>query len=429
MSELISSILSRKTRSASRSLASGAAGLGLVLGALASPSDSFEVRTASAVGRLPASECGEVRLDDVGGAMEHVKVRNQRAIGSCYAHAAAQLYDAWRFRNADMEFEHSSAGFEISQRYKWDREETSVDGGHVKKIIPKLLREGTCSQEELDSLFRGPTLDGFASKVMQIFNKHRAEYHRRMKEALPSQYNFGADLADVARMREQQGFARQDNTRVDRSRVHFDISKVVAQEVLAKGVVELKAYIKDVCVISQAHIPYSKLQPDANTVRMFEMISLAECPEQRRIYAKNEFRINDVSTYTNGKGLVPGVLDEKARFKPEVSLPTIHRELDKGLRRAMPIAVSYCSSILAEGRGFKTKDPNTDDCGRHASLITGRRKNPQSGRCELLIRNTWGNSCGSYSKDWTCDSAKGSVWVDEQVLGRAITNVQTVVPN
>ncbi len=429
MRDQLTTILKAKVRGASRGLVTFAAGLGFAFGALASPTASFDSKVAPVIGRLPASACGEVRLDAEGGAMEHVKVRNQRAIGSCYAHAAAQLYDAWRFRNADMEYDHSSAGFEISQRYKWDRDETSVDGGHVKKIIPKLLQEGTCSQEELDSLFRGVTLDGFASKVMQIFTKYRDEFRRRMKEELPSPIEVQAEIGAEILKREMQGFARQDNTRVDRSRIHFDVRSMVARDVLAKGVVELKAYIKDVCVISQAHIPYSKLQPDANTVRMFEMISLAECPEQRRLYAKNQFRINDVSTYTNGKGMIPGVLDEKPRFKPEVSLPAIHRELDKGLSRAMPIAVSYCASVLGEGKAFKTKDPNTDQCGRHASLITGRRKNPQSGKCELLIRNTWGNSCGSYSRDWTCDSAKGSVWVDEATLGRAITNVQTIVPN
>jgi hypothetical protein len=109
----------------------------------------------------------------------------------------------------------------------------------------------------------------------------------------------------------------------------------------------------------------------------------------------------------------------------------VDAELDKGLEQAYPLGISYCDKVLYDGRAFTPKDYDTEDCGRHASLIIGRRPNPDpkfKDSCQYLIRNSWGKNCSSYHDDWTCEAEKGSVWVDADVLGRAIHDVQTLVP-
>ncbi len=58
------------------------------------------------------------------------------------------------------------------------------------------------------------------------------------------------------------------------------------------------------------------------------------------------------------------------------------------------------------------------DCGNHVSLVVGRRQ--QGGKCQYLVRNTWGTSCSFYKK-WECDKdasgqGTGGFWVDAATL-------------
>lgn len=57
---------------------------------------------------LADEDCSPIRLDDPGYSMEHVQVRDQKLIGDCYAEAAAQIYDAWRFLHQSKYYERQS---------------------------------------------------------------------------------------------------------------------------------------------------------------------------------------------------------------------------------------------------------------------------------------------------------------------------------
>lgn len=72
-------------------------------------------------------------------------------------------------------------------------------------------------------------------------------------------------------------------------------------------------------------------------------------------------------------------------------------------------------------RGLKN-DEATKDCLGHASLVIGRRR--YQGKCQFLIRNTWGTACQKYSKDWDCDH--GNVWLDSDEVAANVVYVSTL---
>ncbi len=70
--------------------------------------------------------------------------------------------------------------------------------------------------------------------------------------------------------------------------------------------------------------------------------------------------------------------------------------------------------------------------GGHATLITGRRKNPDTGVCEYLIRNTWGKSCDEdEASGLTCDMIcegqlcryTGYLWVETRRIKNSILGI------
>jgi len=80
----------------------------------------------------------------------------------------------------------------------------------------------------------------------------------------------------------------------------------------------------------------------------------------------------------------------------------------------LPVGVAYCWTFLLDGadtpnmwektvggcfRKGKSLDQDKEDGGKevdHKSVLIGRRVNPTNGRCEFLLRNSWGNECTPY---------------------------------
>lgn len=398
--------------------------------------------------RVFGSDCSPIRLDGKNGSMANVAVRNQQAIGSCYAHAAAQMYDAWRFTHGENDVEdyvNFSSGFEIGQRFKIDEnarientshlKDTDISGGLVSEILPFLLDEGTCSQKELNGLFRadvrkssGLDVDLYASIVMSKFNKYKkmfleghAEIHRR--------YHPEAVATDPTKLDFKITALRSDQTQVNmqKARLHEALREqgeveILRRKILDASLAEVKDFNASILSNPDLDIHYDSIQAEDNTVKLFETLSVIDCADSRRRRTRGKFEVATHRVSTMGLfSRERSVSDRAAALRI-----AINAEFAKGPSRAYPIGIAYCSAVLSEGLSYRTKDFASEKCGRHASLVIGRRPDPKNqDRCQYLIRNTWGKSC-SYNKDWNCEAERGSVWVDGDTLSRATHELQTI---
>ncbi len=96
------------------------------------------------------------------------------------------------------------------------------------------------------------------------------------------------------------------------------------------------------------------------------------------------------------------------------------KELLNKKTKAQPIGIGYCQNILEKsnylGINHKRVTPQVlRGCHGHASLIVGKRE--RGGRCQFLVRNTYGTHC---KYDWECmKNKKGEalgIWVDAKAL-------------
>lgn len=102
--------------------------------------------------------------------------------------------------------------------------------------------------------------------------------------------------------------------------------------------------------------------------------------------------------------------------KTEPLLRAIHQQLD----RNNIVGVSYFADFFE-----KDDAPNTE-ASRHVTPIVARQWNKAKNRCELLIRNSYGERCTGYraaslQEPGVC--VKGNIWVSEKVLLKSIFGV------
>ncbi|MBY0471581.1 hypothetical protein K2X30_10480 [bacterium] len=87
--------------------------------------------------------------------------------------------------------------------------------------------------------------------------------------------------------------------------------------------------------------------------------------------------------------------------------------------QAMPFAPLHCENVFKSDstyRGVYEKGEISDTCRTHITLIIGKRPNQDTGRCEFLIRNSWGENCGPLVDPWKCEKGTGSFWIDAEAL-------------
>jgi uncharacterized protein YktA (UPF0223 family) len=71
------------------------------------------------------------------------------------------------------------------------------------------------------------------------------------------------------------------------------------------------------------------------------------------------------------------------------------RELNKN----NPVLLTYKGSVLTSPSNFLTRSVHFFQRTNHQSVIIGKRV--RGGKCQFLLKNTWGNYC-RYNKDWNC---------------------------
>jgi hypothetical protein len=65
--------------------------------------------------------------------------------------------------------------------------------------------------------------------------------------------------------------------------------------------------------------------------------------------------------------------------------------------------------------------------GDHEMMVVARRMG-KNGKCEYLVRNSWGRGCSYYKEPMAsnCEPDKGSIWMDNDTIERGVTDVLVI---
>lgn len=119
------------------------------------------------------------------------------------------------------------------------------------------------------------------------------------------------------------------------------------------------------------------------------------------------------------KGLKVG---SKALYAPQTKPSDMIKKINDELNN---------NNIVGVGYDYNKLD-NVNDRGDHASIVVGRRTNPETGACEFLVRNSWGKDCEQkegpgLSCHKNCDASgcrySGHFWVSENRLRDSLIGV------
>lgn len=151
-------------------------------------------------------------------------------------------------------------------------------------------------------------------------------------------------------------------------------------------------------------VPFQKLEPEVLSIlnklssdkKVAAFLDLS-C-KQRHVPA------NDYRLLTQFMGR-PGVTQDKMMNK-----------LDSILSKSEPVTIGYDPKILDHGVNYQGKEQD------HASTVIGRKFNKQSGQCEYLIKNTWGDDVDC-QKTPSVSCEKGNYWVSRTLLKKNLSEI------
>ncbi len=305
--------------------------------------------------------CTPIRLDAPGMPMENMPVYDQGKTDLCYAYTAAQVVDAWRFSHGDQNRNHLTSPLSAAILYTRDYEDNpdfdDIDLGHPDYTARVILANGSCSPP---------------------VHRH-AEQEGTLRETLDRIQSLHGNLQGLAERVQRSPLLTAGN------QMCTDVSSVVPRNLpeLARNIASTMARMNSFEFIDRLYRGYCH---NAN-------VRPVQPPAQVKV---DSIRALEKST------AVQSLTD------------SVHLAL--GAQPPQPAGISYCSEILKDSatRGVDLDDPDGPvTCkGTHASVVIGRRPGPE-GRCQLLIRNTWGDSCNVDSK-WQCEN--GNIWIDQDAL-------------
>ena len=377
--------------------------------------------TASEAQNQPnADACSALRLDDEPSkSMFQVVVHDQGRDGICYAEAAAQMTDAFRFgvrKETDYGYQTAPAVAAIKSSDLATKAKDPFKGGYTCQVIDYIRREGSHD----NSIFQSCRKRLTALKAHQfdsIFDDYQAKIYEKRSQ-----------------------LEAEDSLQKSRKELHGFAISVAAQKQseLANCAASAGSAIPDLTgaraqVMPSLTVLQTYFEQSRDAFRS-EMISYACATQDVAVKLPDLPQCHPLRL---GSGATAEQLLKKIddQFKTHPQLPT---------------AIGYCDQILRKGRSYSGLEAgnanpasvfctaeNTDEnsaTGRHESLIIGRRRDLK-GNCQYLIRNSWGKSClkkatpksteavSKYSADWECEEGKGSLWVDRESLGRSLFEV------
>lgn len=105
--------------------------------------------------------------------------------------------------------------------------------------------------------------------------------------------------------------------------------------------------------------------------------------------------------------------------------PAILASLNQQLNSGNIVGIEYDSFYIMGPQRQRSAKANNEDTS-HSSSIVGRQLNPSTGKCEYLIRNSWGTYLIGPHGNFYADGLKveqGNVWVSEELLTQMLNAI------
>jgi hypothetical protein len=302
-----------------------------------------------------ADDCSYVRLDDPGGSMEHVHLRNQ-LVGDCYAYAAANLVDAFRFSHGSRDYNRPSIPDYSAAENKSLTNYKTIAEGYVASVLGTMKTFGVCAPDETT-----------------VVQKNGAKLAEKLQDIVQLYSIAEADL---------QLENTKNGIRVYRSDISKPYCDLMASNIadLFPSVAVLLQNFKDQNATQTAFDSYEKL-----CAQNMVPINIPE-PEE------------------------PGGQDREGKKE------TIDSLLSQ--KNPQPIGLTFDHSVYRQGRSYSGNDITGHERADHAVIIIGRRRG-SGNQCQYLVRDN-ANICDKkisnfdVSKDWDCFD--GNAWIDSDQL-------------
>jgi hypothetical protein len=319
--------------------------------------------------------CPDVRLDQQG-AMVHVPVTFQGQVGICYAHAAAQMIDAYRFSHSapegDTHYEHLTSPLELASQFMASSDPKSDfdDGTYAVCPVVNYLRDHeSCDENSVAKLYQ----NGIRINLVNDLRKPYLDFQKYLKTSKLQAASVTLQNLDTVLTQDLSEFQNQLSQLADPSIQTSLPTEAEALQML--------------------------LQPNFNLAMNALLAPFCTSSFMQTISAGISCSENQVKAGS-------------------ITMPQVHALLT--LENAQPVAVKICSNFFNEGHAYRGKDfqgnmikTGKEACDIHWVLLIGQTM--YNGQCRLLVRNSWGTDDSGYSTDWL-PRESGNLWIDEETL-------------
>jgi hypothetical protein len=335
-----------------------------------------------------ASDCSPMRLDDT--SMKTMPIYDQDDIADCYAIITAQMIDAYRFSHGDADTAHRTSHYALAANYKFSDERDRMSFARDLKSFMSVPDGAMTSAEPLKTPMVLPK--PFVFKKDVYINSHLelgAPAETARANRTPSGKLVSCSDAAVKRYFKKNKNFKETYELWEQSKEQ----KVKAPACLAipGGSLEMKDIVEN-------------FGDESSTEEFFAGV-------MKKICEKESIQVDFPEIVTLGWN-VPGLPDEVKRNKfvtdrkfARAGVALVNGALS--LSNPQPVGIGYYPKFLTK------KNAKKNEGEYHQSIIIGRRKD-NAGKCEFLLRNSWGPRC---NLTVSCDTrTKGQYWINAEEL-------------
>jgi hypothetical protein len=147
------------------------------------------------------------------------------------------------------------------------------------------------------------------------------------------------------------------------------------------------------------------LKRNRSAVFILQLLAQKGCGHGKRVFAGKDKEGSQARTYSC-------ITKDADAENPKALMYQALAHLGQG-KKAVPLGISYSADFLRRETFSGGAKPSEAD---HSSILIGSRPSKDGKGCQVLLRNSWGTSCESYTAAHKANCKDGQVWIDAEAL-------------